>query len=97
MLVAEKYLPRGSYTKCTSRGDDQTMYIGDDADNRRWTYASPRQDGSEDDIQGFGSAHRRGLNGLFCDGSTRVVAFGIADSIFQSMGHRNDGSPTSID
>lgn len=91
LLVGEKYLPRGSYSECKSLGDDQSMYIGDDADNRRWAYESPKPDAEADDIQGFGSAHRGGALFVFCDGSARVIEFDIDALLFQNLGNRSDG------
>lgn len=72
-------------------GDDQTMYLGDDADIRRWTSETPKRDTDQKkDIQHFGSAHPGGALFVMCDGSTKSIGFEVEEKLFQSMGNRHD-------
>ncbi len=40
----------------------------------------------------FGSAHSAGLHFVFCDGSVRMINFGIDLTIYACLGCRNDGN-----
>lgn len=88
---SEKLVPTGLYETGGSRGDDQTMLIGDDADIRRWTHFTPLPDAANiDDIERFGAAHPTGLNSLYCDGSVRFVSYDVDGVLWRSMGNRRD-------
>jgi prepilin-type processing-associated H-X9-DG protein len=39
----------------------------------------------------FGSAHGKGLNAAFADGSVRQISYSIGPLVFHRMGRRNDG------
>ena len=91
LMVGEKYLLRRHYRDGQSLGDDQTAYLGDDADIRRWTDEPPRADGEDDDIQHFGSAHADGCHFVLCDGSVRLVTYSVDATVFQHLGNRHDG------
>jgi len=95
-MVGEKYLSHQHYQSGATWGDDQTAFVGDDADNRRWTDEPPRQDDDSDDIQHFGSAHRAGCHFVLCDGSIRLVNYSIDAKVFNSLGNRRDGVPVSL-
>jgi hypothetical protein len=43
--------------------------------------------------QMFGSAHPGGMNALFVEGAVRVVAYEIANPIFQLLCRKVDGMP----
>lgn len=96
-MVGEKYLARMHYRSGLSFGDDHPLFIGDDADNRRWTDELPRKDGTDDDVQHFGSAHSGGCNFVLCDGSTRTISYTIDASVFKNLGNRHDGTPIALD
>ena len=90
-MLGEKYVPVATYRSGESSGDDQTSFVGDDADIRRWTLSRPvhdRQGGSHDD---FGSAHPSGCHFTFCDGSTRLVAYDVDMAIHRASGNRTAG------
>jgi prepilin-type N-terminal cleavage/methylation domain-containing protein len=73
-------------------GDDQTLYVGDDADVRRWTAEPPRRDGSDGvDYQWFGSAHASGCYFVLCDGSVQHVNYDIDPEMHRRLGNRHDG------
>jgi prepilin-type N-terminal cleavage/methylation domain-containing protein/prepilin-type processing-associated H-X9-DG protein len=45
----------------------------------------------------FGSSHSNGMYAVFCDGSVRLVSFGISQRTFALMAHQNDGQPLGND
>lgn len=91
-LVGEKYV--GVVEATDSLGDDQAMYIGDDADNRRWTSAPPVSDRENvTDIEHFGSRHVDGCHFVFCDISVRSIGYNVDAKLFRSMGNRHDRLP----
>jgi len=96
-LVGEKYIHRQHYRDGQDLGDDQTAYLGDDADIRRWTDEPPSQDANRTDIQHFGSAHSGGCHFVLCDGSTRFVRYNVDASVFKNFGNRLDGRPISLE
>jgi prepilin-type N-terminal cleavage/methylation domain-containing protein len=97
ILVGEKYLDSRHYRDGQDLGDDQTAYLGDDADIRRWTSAPPRRDDDHTDIQHFGSAHTGGCHFVLCDGSTRLISYSVDAAVFQFLGNRHDGRALSLE
>jgi hypothetical protein len=91
-MAGEKYMPTSEYNTGLSFGDDQPLFIGDDADNRRWTDMPPMHDMQLDDIQHFGSPHTAGCHFVLCDGSIRTISYTIDPKIFQGFGNRRDGA-----
>jgi hypothetical protein len=94
ILAGEKNLPRESYTTGEDRGDDQSMYSGDDFDTLRWATVEwlPVNDrGAVSGEARFGSAHVQGCNLLLCDGSVRFSAYSIDGYVFELLGNRSDG------
>jgi prepilin-type processing-associated H-X9-DG protein len=93
-LVGEKNLPREDYYTGRNRGDDQSMYSGDDFDTLRWTSPSwtPVHDRPAAGAEArFGSAHPGGCSFAFCDGSVRAISYTIDDIVHQYLGNRADG------
>lgn len=91
---------KGRLRRFTGRriGDDQSLYLGDDADIRRWTLIPPiRDSGRKATSESFGSPHPAGCQFVFCDGSVRLVAYHIAERIHQRLGNRRDGKIASLD
>lgn len=97
LVVGEKYINRQNYRDGQDLGDDQTAFLGDDADIRRWSDKPPRQDTDFSDIQHFGSAHYDGCHFVICDGSTRSVHYTIDATVFKNLGNRKDGGVISLD
>jgi hypothetical protein len=93
ILLGEKSVSVASYTDGTDRGDDQSAFIGDDADNRRWTQWPPQRDAEISNIQVFGSAHRSGAYFALVDGSVRLISYQVDPTVFQRLGNRRDGQP----
>jgi prepilin-type N-terminal cleavage/methylation domain-containing protein/prepilin-type processing-associated H-X9-DG protein len=75
------------------RGDDQTLYMGDDKEIRRWTDEPPRRDSRSIAPTAFGSAHASGCQFAFADGSVRLVSFSIDADVHRKLGNRGDGAP----
>lgn len=93
-MIGEKNIPRRHYGTGDHRGDDQSMYSGDDFDTLRWTSPTwtPLNDRSGDMAEArFGAAHSSGCNFAFCDGSVRSVSYTIEDGVHQNLGNRSDG------
>ena len=91
-MVGEKYLNPDFYFNGRDLGDNENMYIGDNADISRWTFQAPMQDraGLTTD-RVFGSAHGGGFNMVLCDGSVRMINYAIAAQIHIRLGNRKDG------
>lgn len=97
-LAGEKNLPRGYYRFGNHRGDDQSMYSGDDFDTLRWacTGWTPLQDTTGTTEEGrFGSAHPGGFNMVLCDGSCRTFDYAIDGEIHRRLGNRHDSLPVT--
>ena len=91
-FAGEKYIASTQYLKGGS-GDDQTMYIGDDADIRRWAVQPPLPDSKNIKANdAFGSAHPTGCQFVMCDGSVRLVAFSVDEKIHSKMANRRNGN-----
>lgn len=82
MAIGEKALAVHHYAGGESLGDDQSVFIGDDADIRRWTEHPPLHDGRVDDIERFGSAHAAGLNVVMCGGSMQTIDHAVDSKVF---------------
>ncbi len=91
-MVGEKYLNPDFHFNGRDLGDNENMYIGDNADISRWTFSTPMQDraGLTTD-RVFGSAHTGGFNMVFCDGRVRAIGYTIDREIHSRLGHRKDG------
>ena len=99
-MIGEKNLPRAYYRTGNHRGDDQSMYSGDDFDTIRWTSPTwtPLNDCPGDMAEGrFGAAHSSGCNFAFCDGSVRTVSYMIEDAVHRNLGNRSDGQVVAAD
>ncbi|MGI8980908.1 MAG: DUF1559 domain-containing protein, partial [Pirellulaceae bacterium] len=97
ILLGEKCLSRNHYSDGKSLGDDQSMYIGDDADIRRFAMFAPRPDPMNyDEIQLFGSAHDNGCYVALGDGAVRFVSYQVHGETFRRLGNRRDGQVTGF-
>lgn len=95
LLIGEKYVPVNMYETASNSGDNESMYIGDNADNTRWTGPSylPQQDAlvGANIFKNFGSAHSGNFNVVLCDGSVRPISYSIDGVVWQRLGNRRDG------
>ncbi len=75
------------------QGDDNEGYSsGWDHDTMRYTDRVPIPDvRSGDGQQRFGSSHSAGAIFVFCDGSVKLIPFGISPTTFANLGNRSDG------
>jgi hypothetical protein len=94
-LIGEKYVsisdPSGY------GGDDQSMYMGDDADIRRWVVRPPLNDRSrKEDRWVFGSRHSSGCLMSMTDGSVRSISYSIDAHTHLLLSSRRDGEPVSV-
>lgn len=88
-LAGEKYVSLSDPTGFG--GDDQTMYVGDDADVRRWGTAPPLPDRSRVETRDvFGSRHNV-CQFVLVDGSVHVVSYSIDDQVHAHRANRKDG------
>ncbi len=90
LMVGEKQVNVDTYSAGVGAGDDQTMYLGDDADVRRFTTHTPVSDTAPGvpNVQYFGSAHRQVCLFVMCDGSVRDISFSIDPDAFRRLGSR---------
>lgn len=91
-LVGEKFVRTSEPSGPEDRdmGDDQSVFVGDDRDVRRWTELSPVSDDSGSDWDRFGSRHPSTWNVVMCDGSVNAISFDIDLAVHKSYGNRND-------
>jgi prepilin-type N-terminal cleavage/methylation domain-containing protein len=94
-LVGEKYINIDDRLQGNG-GDDQTMFLGDDADIRRWTTAIPERDTKRlPSHEIFGSRHSICLFSM-CDGSVRGIAYEVDADVHRRLGNRHDGVPVQV-
>lgn len=94
LLLGEKYVPANMYESAANAGDNESMYIGDNADITRWTGQSymPAQDRIGYNVyQIFGSSHPGVFNVALCDGSVRNLSYMIDGTAWRRLGNRHDG------
>jgi type II secretory pathway pseudopilin PulG len=74
-------------------GDDQSLFVGYDLDNTRWTAVKwpPMPDGRTPNQQQFGSSHPTVCQFVFCDGSVHEVSYSIDPQVHRRLGNRQDG------
>jgi hypothetical protein len=95
ILFGEKSLNPDNYYNAQDAGDNETMYMGENADTARWTYYDPSNpQGPPRDRTGystgdkFGSAHPYSFNVVLCDGSVHGVSYDINPDAFLVLGKR---------
>jgi len=77
-------------------GDDQTLYLGDDRDIRRWTDSLPLRDSNTPLPSCFGSAHPDGCHFVFGDASVKLIHYTIEMDVHRRLGNRSDGTPVNL-
>lgn len=91
-MIGEKLIPLNHYADGASFGDDQTMFLGDDADTRRWTFEVPISDRNArfDQKTSFGSAHPGKCLFVYCDGTVKSISLDIDPELNRANGNRYD-------
>jgi prepilin-type N-terminal cleavage/methylation domain-containing protein/prepilin-type processing-associated H-X9-DG protein len=102
-FAGEKYLNPDNYTTGTDPADDHSALVGNSVVINRWVGQSPPVTLMRDSRGvpptttasfNFGSPHTQGVNFVFCDGSVRNISYQIAPLVYQSLGVRDDGTPS---
>lgn len=104
MAIGEKMLRVAAYD-AGDWHDDAGWTDGWDPDIMRYTafrpypdqeLTAPNQgtapDGNDVGFH-FGSAHPAGMNSVFGDGSVKLISYNIDTTVFNNLGHRQDGNP----
>lgn len=103
-MIGEKHLRSDHYNTGNDQGDNEAMCSGDDRDLIRFTGGEfdvtfqPLPDSAITGQEGFvfGSAHPGGFHASFCDGSVRLIGYGIDQQIHSRLGNRKDGHDVSL-
>ena len=94
LLGGEKSLNPDSYLTLNSAGDNETMYVGVNAETVRAANAGtrPLQDTrGVEATNSFGSAHAGQFGTVRCDGSVHVMSYDISGAIYGQLANRRDG------
>ncbi|WP_020470298.1 DUF1559 domain-containing protein [Zavarzinella formosa] len=96
LMVSEKRLNSLNYAT-GDWNDDQGWIDGWDPDVVRYTGYVPQRDAPVS-MNGyeFGSAHIAGVNGLFGDGSVRLIRYSVDATLFNNIGNRSDGRAVDL-
>ena len=103
LILGEKRLQPSKY-ETGAWYDDRGWAGGWDPDIVRSTIYPLKRDAEDSDrwVTGvlpfsFGGAHSGGMNGLFADGSVRIINYDIDREHFNRLGHRSDGELIDLD
>lgn len=89
-MLGEKYLNPLHYESGRSPRDDQSLFSGDDLDLHASSESQPLHDTQGfDDLFRFGSAHAAGWNVAFCDGSVKLMKYGLDAGVHNALATRN--------
>lgn len=96
-LAGEKYVAADKYSSGNDAGDDAPAFVGFSSNTLRWAHEVPMMDTSGASHENaFGSAHRKGFNMAFADGSVRMIGFDISPEVHRAQSTRSsrDGTGT---
>jgi prepilin-type N-terminal cleavage/methylation domain-containing protein/prepilin-type processing-associated H-X9-DG protein len=92
-FAGEKYLNPDSYFDASNSGDNENIWMGDNADIARWSYLLPLQDTPGVPFwEGFGSVHPGAFQMVFCDGSVHAISYEIDAPTHGYLSNRSDGA-----
>jgi prepilin-type processing-associated H-X9-DG protein len=111
MMLGEKFMNPDFYVPGPwGNFDDKGAFHGFDNDHFRSTVNAPNYplNPSQDEkfyINGdpwnsgftFGSAHPAGMNAVFADGHVVSIKYGVDATLFNLVGHRQDGGPIDLE
>jgi prepilin-type N-terminal cleavage/methylation domain-containing protein len=89
LLFGEKSVNPSAYFNAQDGGDNENLYMGDNADTARFSQVAPARDRmGVQDLANFGAAHPAIFNTVFCDGSTHPISFNVDIKVFQTLTKR---------
>jgi prepilin-type N-terminal cleavage/methylation domain-containing protein len=94
LFAGEKSLNPDHYTTGQSSGDNETMYVGANAENIRaanWGGPSLQDRQGVNHVNAFGSAHAGQFATVRCDGSVHMLSYSIDSTTFGRLANRRDG------
>lgn len=92
LAIGEKFLSASGLG--LAGADDQTLYMGDDADIRCFTRNPPLRDTLTGELSDqFGSRHPAGCQFLYCDGRVQTIHYDIDIDVFRMLGNRTIQHP----
>lgn len=98
IMFGEKALNPAWYVNVYTCSDNEGWTSGWDWDIIRWGTYVPCKDPEATDCETrFGSNHPGGVEFALCDGSVRIVRFGVSQTVFQRACHKHDRQPYSFD
>jgi prepilin-type N-terminal cleavage/methylation domain-containing protein len=93
LLFAEKYINKDWYFDAQDGGDNENIFMGDNADTARWTASPPMRDRSGYyDPYRWGSPHPATFNSVFCDGSVHSLSYTIDPNVMAVLSKRAKGA-----
>lgn len=95
-LIGEKHVSNEHYFDGKDLGYDQSLLSGVDLDLNRWVISPPARDDTAGVGRTFGSSHSKGCNISQCDGSVRLISYGIDGITHARLGNRQDGKSVSL-
>jgi len=96
LLIGEKSLNPNYYYTGQDPDDNENMYVGIDNDTGRiggTSFPITVDTPGVSNACSFGSAHTNGVYFAFCDGSSRVLRYGIDPTLLGYLANRSDGAP----
>ncbi len=99
VFCGEKSINPDRYDSWTGYGNAQNMYIGYGCDNVRFggpRYPLRQDQPGVDTPQAFSGPHPGGCQFAFCDGSVRLLSYGIDDETYRRACDRADAQPVRL-
>jgi hypothetical protein len=99
-LAGEKYLAPDLYQTgadvSVTSVENYSIMQGNGWETDRWVINPPERDKPGIGLIStqFGSSHFQGVHFVFCDGAVRLIGYQVDFATIQSLGVRNDGTPS---
>ncbi len=94
LFAGEKSLNPLFYTTGQSAGDNETMYVGVNAENIRaanWGGPAAQDRAGVEIVNAFGSAHSGQFVTVRCDGSVHMLSYDVDPTTYGRLANRRDG------